>query len=339
MRTLVLGAGAVGTTLAGFLARGGHEVTLWLRPQRIAAWQHVEQLVVAHAETGELLRIPRPALTAAPALQNFDALLICVKHSALPALLARLPPTLPAGLTLLSTLNGVSAAQQLAARFPGTPVIPVTIMFNARVDSPLHSTLTTRAEVHVGSNAARWLQLFATGGLKVKAVDAAAMHGKLLINLNNALCALTHTTFKEVLSEPAMRQCFVMVMDEAVAVMRQTGQTFTLPVPMPYALYRRFILHGGALPWWVARVKNGLTRSAYPSMVADIEAGHITEVEQLNGAVVALGQRMGIHTPVNAQVLARITALQQRPQGTAPRYLSTAELLNDLRSAAHAQRQ
>ncbi len=44
-------------------------------------------------------------------------------------------------------------------------------------------------------------------------------------------------------------------------------------------------------------------------MVSDVRAGRVTEVRQLNGEIVALGERLGWPTPVNAALVALVEAL------------------------------
>jgi len=50
----------------------------------------------------------------------------------------------------------------------------------------------------------------------------------------------------------------------------------------------------------------GQDRSARSSMLNDILAGHRLELEALNGAVVRLGQQLGIPTPLNFAVYAAL---------------------------------
>ena len=165
-------------------------------------------------------------------------------------------------------------------------------------------------------------------GLQVQeARDESAVWGKLLINLANALCALTHASFEHLLRQPDMRRLFAAVLDEAVGVLDKAGIAYQLPMPIPYRRYRLLLLHGGPVTWWVARLRNGVRPGSYPSMVADVEQGRVTEVDQLNGEVVRLGQAHGLPTPVASRIVALVQAMNgQRP----PRYLSAADLRREL---------
>lgn len=153
------------------------------------------------------------------------------------------------------------------------------------------------------------------------------MWGKLLINLANAVCALTHTTFRDLLTQPDLRKIFVAVLDEAVGLLERSHLPYQLPAPIPHRAYRQLLLRGGAIPWWFAKIKNGLQDGAYPSMVSDIEAGRPTEVAQLNGEIVRLAQHCGTHAPINAKLTELVTAMHGK---LPPPYLTPSDLRSKL---------
>jgi 2-dehydropantoate 2-reductase len=254
---------------------------------------------------------------------------LCVKYAALEQVLSQLPVTLPSGLMLVSTLNGISALTELKRRYPPGQVANMTVMFNAQLVSPLQSQMTTKPQIVIDSADARIPGLFDHSGMEVKRTSGQAVAwGKLLFNLANAICALTHTSVKDLRTVPDLRAIYAAVLDEAVGVMKRAGLRYQLPAPLPYALFRQLILHGGPLPWWIGRLRNGLQEGSYPSMVADIEAGRPTEVDQLNGEIVNLGHRLALPTPINARMVELVHAIEGQ---LAPRYMSPAELRAQLR--------
>lgn len=311
MLTLV-GAGAVGVTLVTHLAAAGKPVKLYARDKDRSSFQAAGRLMVD--------RPRRPALTAPlPPLTEalFDAdtryLLIATKFGALPALLQQLraaPPTL----TLISTLNGVQALPLMRQQLPHLKTAALTIMFNAQHSGVLHAQLTTKPAVilasQTGQGDAVLSALLAGTGLALShSKGEQACWGKLLINLANAIGALTQSTFRDLLSDPDLRAIFVAVLDEAVDRIEAANIPYKLPMPLPYRGYRTLLKHGGPLTWWLAQAKNGLDDGAYPSMVSDVRAGRATEVQQLNGEIVALGLQQGWPAPVNAALVQMIEAL------------------------------
>ena len=302
---LVIGLGAVGSLLATYLAAAGRDVVLYARPKDELRFHALTHMQVDFADPRQTsLRAPRPRLVTTLDLSAVRYLLICVKYPDLDALLAQLPAALPPQCTLLSTLNGVAPLRKLRQRFPQSEVLPLSIMMNGQWLAPLHVKLTTRAEIVIGSRKAELLDLFRGSGLVVKAAEGdAAVWGKLLINLANAICALTRTDFKTLFTDPNLRRVYVAVLDEATAALAAAGIAWKLPLIVPYRAYRWMLLHGGPLPWWFAHFRNGVQPGAYPSMVADVEAGRVTEVEQLNGEVCRLGEANGLATPVNRRIV------------------------------------
>lgn len=308
---LIVGAGAVGTTLAGYLMAAHQPVRLLIRDRDTAQCQSMSHLTVDKVAGSAPLIVPKPELTTRLDLSGVDHLLICVKHPALEEVLLQLPPTLPQGLTLVSTLNGISALPRIKQRYPADRVANMTIMFNAQLLSPLHTQITTKPLVIIDSAYPKLLGLFDNGDMQVRRADGqATAWGKLLINLANAVCAITHTTFKDLLTQRDMRAIYAAALDEAVGLLVHAGIPFQFPMPLPRQLYRQLLLHGGPLSWWLAKAKNGLQEGSYPSMVVDIEVGRKTEVDQINGEIVALGRAQKWPTPINDELVNLVRSLE-----------------------------
>lgn len=323
-RILVIGAGAVGTTLAAYLTAAGQSVGLLIRERDKAKFETAPLLTVDRSSGGQALRVRKPVLLTELDLAGVAYLLICVKYPALDEVLSQLPSTLPSGLTLVSTLNGISALPRLRRCYGPGQVANMTVMFNAQLLAPLHSQITTKPQIVIDSADSRLLGLFGDSGMEVKRANGEAIAwGKLLLNLANAVCALTHSTAKDLLTVPDLRAIYAAVLDEAVGLIERAGVRYQLPMPLPYKLFRQIILRGGPLPWWIARLRNGLEEGSYPSMVADIEVGRPTEVNQLNGEIVSLGRAHGLPTPINSKIVAFVQAMEGIPT---PAYSSPAEL-------------
>lgn len=326
---LVVGAGAVGTILAAYLGKAARvPLKLYVRDKDLAALKDVDSVRVDFSGSNRLpVSTARPTLTPSLGLDGVDYLLICVKFPQLDALLEQLG-SIPSGTTIVSTLNGIAALRRIRERFPAARVVPMSVMFNGQLLAPLHAQITTRPLVLIGSDDARLLGAFAGSGMQVKQVAGeSAAWGKLLINLANAICALTHTTFKDLFTHPNLRTIYAAVVTEAVELLEQAGIAYQLPMPIPFKLYRAVLAGRTPIVWWIAKLKNGLKEGAYPSMVADISGGRGTEVDQLNGEIVRLGIERGIATPLNG----KIVELIHRIEGKAPSsYLTPAELRTEL---------
>ena len=302
---LIVGAGAVGTILATHLAAAGRDVGLYARAKDVERFGGVEHVRTDVPDEGRpALVAPRPKLVTTLDLAGVDVLVIGVKFPDLEALLAQLADPIPPRCTLVSTLNGVAPLRVIRAARPAARVVPMSVMMHGQLLGPLHARLATRAEIVLGDPDPALVASFENTGMIVKSAHGEeAVWGKLLINLANAICALTRTTFKDLFLDPDLRRVYVAVLDEATGALDAAGIGWKLPLVLPYRMYRGALLHGGPTPWWFAKYRNGVREGAYPSMVADVENGRVTEVEQLNGEVVRLGRQTGFPTPVNAALV------------------------------------
>ncbi|MES2490513.1 MAG: ketopantoate reductase C-terminal domain-containing protein [Pseudomonadota bacterium] len=321
---LLIGPGAVGTILATHLMAAKKEpLRLYVREKYLATMQALPQLQMDYMTKRAPLVAEKPELTTSLDLTGVDYIFLCVKFPDLDALLSQLPP-IPPNCTLVSTLNGIAPLRLIKERLPHAKLVPMSVMFNGQLPAALHAKITTKAQVLIGSDDTRLLNCFEGSGLQVlRAQGESAVWGKLLINLANAVCAITHTTFRDLLSQPDMRAIYVAVLDEAVALLELSNIPYQLLVPLPYPAYRKFILHGGPLPWWVAQIKNGLKDGAYPSMVSDIEQQRRTEVDQLNGEIILLAKQRGMQAPISTRIVEMVKAIEGQAQ---PVYLSPKEL-------------
>lgn len=313
---LIIGAGSVGTVLAAYLSHNGHPVHLQVRPQKVDGFKAIERLQVIDANDDLLVDVAAPQIVHGETLADAAQVFLCVKRGGLTQVLETLASTLPTSTVILPCINGVDLVQEVKSILPYNPVAPATIMFNARVEAPLRARLTTRAEILVGGERPDLHKLFSSDAVTTAVADESTEWSKLLINLNNAICALTHRTFSDLFGgETDLMKCFILVLDEAIAVLRRANIAYTMPAPVPYPVYRFMLRHGRGLPLWIARRKNGLSDQAHPSMRADLEQGRLTEVDYLNGAVIELARKHDMDAPVNAKLVKLVHEREARAHG------------------------
>ncbi|KAJ3130433.1 hypothetical protein HK100_008035 [Physocladia obscura] len=123
-------------------------------------------------------------------------------------------------------------------------------------------------------------------------------YGKLLLNLNNAVCALSATTLKNELAQAQYRKVFALCMNEALAVLdaaKIQPHSFTV-VPM------QIISLVMSSPDFLFNSVSGLVvktnDAATSSMYEDLVAHRKTEIDFLQGHISVLGKQFGVPTPV-----------------------------------------
>ena len=122
MRHAVLGAGGVGGLVGGALAKGGHPVTLLVRPGRQN--HYPDQLTIESATLGTF---EAPVRVTDRIDEPFDIVWITVKATALDAALETVPEQDLGSGVVMPLLNGVDHVARLRERYGPERVLPGTI--------------------------------------------------------------------------------------------------------------------------------------------------------------------------------------------------------------------
>ena len=123
MRTLVVGAGAIGGYFGARLVEAGADVTFLVRPGR--AHQLSAQGLAVSSPLGDLV-VPGPRCVTADGLSSdgsFDLVLLSCKAYDLGAAIEDVAPAVGAGTIILPLLNGMAHLDALDARFGAARVL------------------------------------------------------------------------------------------------------------------------------------------------------------------------------------------------------------------------
>jgi 2-dehydropantoate 2-reductase len=296
-RVCIVGAGTIGSLLAGHLSRVAEVWVLTRRPEHAEALQREGLTVSGKSDLVGRLR----ATSEANELPAFDLGIIAVKATDLEPVAARLSG-LASGATMMTIQNGLGA-EEVIARHGDWPLISsVTFMSGTR-----HSDTHVEYEL----DTATWLGPWAPTGTSMAVVEAVAslinssgLHAeafadlvpaqwsKLIFNSAvNGVSALTELPHVALFAdEDALAPVVRALMDEGKAVATAAG----------IELYED--------PWEMnltAVARGETNRSDYahlPSMLEDVLAHRHTEVEFIAGAVVREAARFGVDVPITAAV-------------------------------------
>jgi len=150
--------------------------------------------------------------------------------------------------------------------------------------------------------------------------------GKLLINLNNAVNALSGLTLLEQLKQRDYRRVVAASQREGLALLNAAGiQPAKVGAVGPAVLPR--VIDS---PDWVFRniflKKWKIDEKARSSMADDLAAGRKTEVDYLNGELVALAEQLGREAPINRKIVELVRAAEAGAAPLAPAQLRQAVL-------------
>jgi 2-dehydropantoate 2-reductase len=332
----IMGAGAIGAYIGGRLAATGKaRVTLIGRkPLANAVAKH--GLTLRDFDHEDRVDATKVRVEEDPhLLSSCDVVFCCVKAGATGEVAKTLANVLQPTTVVLSLQNGLRNAGILREALPGNPVLPAVVSFNVIVHEPavFHRTtsgpliIETRPEGQDGA----WVEALRASGIEVEEVRPIAPEQwtKLLLNLNNAVGALSGASTRDMILSRQYRRVIALLLDEALDVLDQAGvhpakfhgvplriMSFIMRLPTPIARV-------------VVRAQLRVDPEARVSMWTDLERRRPTEVDFLNGEIVSLAEKHGTNAPANRRIVELVheaeCASAGSPQMTAETLLRTLE--------------
>lgn len=311
----VVGAGSIGCYVGGRLAIAGASVRFIGRP-RIAA-ELAEHGLRLSDYRGYTAQSPAGALdygTTFDAAREARLVLVTVKSDATETVAEALAPILRPDALVISFQNGLRNAARLAARLPAQRVLTGMVPFNvvARGHGAFHQGSEGDLEVAADPALVPFLPLFTAAGLPLRqqADMPAVLWGKLLLNLNNAINALSGLPLKAELSQRSYRRCLALAQRETLAVLAAAGLRPARVTAVPPAWLPRVLDVPDALFRRLANRMLAIDPLARSSMWEDLALGRRTEIDWINGEVVALAREHGSEAPVNRRLIELVRAAE-----------------------------
>jgi 2-dehydropantoate 2-reductase len=302
MRFLIAGAGAIGAYVGARMARAGFDVTLFARGPHLKAMQ--ENGVHVKSAEGDFQVRPRivGSLEEAGAV---DVVFLGVKAHSLPQLAPQLKPVLSPETTVVSTQNGIpwwyfqgfggagegihleriDPGGVISSAIEARRVVGSIVYFSTEIPAPGVIQHTEGNRISLGEpdgsrsdRCRRIAEALVASGLRCPITThiREEIWVKLLGNASfNPVSALTRATLVQMVRDPDASPVIRNIMQEVESVSRKLG------MELPVSIDQRM---AGA-----EKVGDHKT-----SMLQDLEAGRPMELEALVGAIVELGERLGL---------------------------------------------
>jgi 2-dehydropantoate 2-reductase len=291
----IIGAGAMGT-LFGFHLADCCDVTMLDDNAAVADTVEREGLRV-NDEPARRVRVARRARD----LYGSRMLFLFVKAvdtlRALRAFAGELDPAAP----VVSLQNGIGNEDAIKTALGGAvPVILGITTESSQTIGPGRVRSSEQGNTIIGSSSASTTtsrtvtDLLTRSGLRASAVYDIRPHlwGKLVANASvNALSALLDCNAGEIPRDANAARLAEALAEETANV------AASLKINLPFVN-----------PWQYVTEVIALGADAKSSMAYDLESGHPSEIDHINGAVVAFGRRTGTPTPYNDAMLRLIKA-------------------------------
>ena len=321
----MIGTGALGSTFACLLAEQGHDLVVTMRGASLPA-------VLAdgiHLTGGYGDRFARP-LAVERLVEPCDLALICTKAQDAAAAIAENAAVLNGTpvLVVQNGLDGVSTAERL---LPRSECFGLITIIAAHYEGPGRVRVTTAAPSYLGRGdgpidaaTRRWQAVLDTA-VPTLALDnfVGAQWTKLVVNMLNALPAVTGLSVQEVIGQANLRRLMTRSMRETVRVGLTSGVRFGTLQGLSHWRLRAFAV----APLWAGQVLPLSMRARMGkvpnqgSTLQSLARGQRTEIDFLNGAVVRAAAEAGVAAPVNALLTELVHEVEQ-----SGRFLTPAEV-------------
>ena len=322
MNIIVVGAGAIGCYVAGRLAAKGEHITLVGRARTVEPIAmsgltstdlqgfkaHIDaDLAAKHLNLASSLKIAMQSLnTNQPIKDQTTVVLLCVKGGATQAAAQEIADYCPPSTSIVSLQNGVDNVARIKIAAPQMEAFAGMVPYNVVMKTASHVHRTSMGKIYMEHSEITTelaVKFNAAGLLATTSNDMRAVQwGKLLLNVNNPVNALSDLPLREQLLSRDFRYVFATLQLEALAAMRVAGIE-----PLQLAAVKAHILPKLLkLPNWLftllAKKMLRMDASARSSMWDDVQHGRVTEVNDLCGAVVRLAQQVGTPAPCNTKM-------------------------------------
>lgn len=298
MRIAILGAGAIGGYYGGLLARGGHEVWFIARGAQLAAMR--ERGLSVQSVHGDFDVVPAHATDRPAEVGAVDLVLVTVKSYDLEAAAEAGRPLIGRDTAALPVLNGLDAADRLAAAWGGEHVLAGLTHISAgmpapgvvRQVSPMRRITFGERDGRITPRAERIRDALSAGGIEAvlsTAIDVALWDKFVFIASISGVCCLARLPMGPVLATPETRDLYIAALREVESVGRARG------VALPADVVQRTL-----------KLTEGFAPGTKPSLLAALEAGQRLELEAMSGTVVRYARAAGVPVPVHSVVYAAL---------------------------------
>jgi 2-dehydropantoate 2-reductase len=303
MKTAILGAGAMGSVFASYLAESKDEVILIDVAKPVVDSISSRGLIIRDKAGNE--KTFRIAATAEPSnVGVVDLLIVFVKCYHTEAAVRSALPLLGENSIVLSLQNGWGNAARIGNLVGPEKVLVGVSYHSATALGPGHvlhggqgPTYLGELDGSVSERAEKVAAFLASGGIEVQTSTEVVkdIWSKLALNVATLPSSvLARLTADRLLSSPEMQELMQNLLQEVIAV--ANAQDIRLNFDERWSA--------------IVRLLKQLAPNTKGSMFQDIEQRRPTEIDVINGAIVEAGRRLKISTPYNRAVVGLIKALE-----------------------------
>lgn len=304
-KIVIAGAGSIGCYVGGCLLLAGRDAHFLIRP-RLATELAAHGLTISDCsgrerkiDSGRLLLDTEPSVMA-----TADLIFVTVKSVATAEIALQIAMHAKPGAVVVSFQNGIGNADTLREVCHDQTVLPGMVGFNVVHLSEGRFHQATTGALYLPPDNAALAALKNVDGLVVRPCHdmQGILWGKLLLNLGNALNALSGLPLHEQLHDIRWRRLHATMMDEALLAMSKAKISPAKLTVIPARVLPYLLRLPTPIYRHVMAANFTIDRRARSSMAQDLDLGRHTEIDFLQGAVIALAEKHGVSTPLCRRV-------------------------------------
>jgi 2-dehydropantoate 2-reductase len=315
----VAGAGSIGCFVGGMIAAAGRRVALLARPRviqeidshglRLTSFEGFDRTIAANG----LKLSDDPAVFA-----DVGMVLVTVKSADTAEIADIIAKHAPADAVIVSLQNGVGNLAVLREKLPGRRVLAGMVPFNVIAMGEGRFHRATSGDIVIEQDAVGTAGQLSVPDLMMRATGniAGVQWGKLIVNLNNALNALSGLPLRQQLAQRGWRRLLADQMVEGLAAIKAEGITPVSATPIP----ANWMPHLLRLPDAMFEMMLGrmmkIDPQARSSMWEDLQRGRRSEIDYLQGVITAIADRHGLPAPLSHRIVALIKNAEAAGKGS-----------------------
>ncbi len=316
---VIAGAGSIGCFAGGLFASAGRRVSLLARPRVIGEIEGFG-LTLTSLEGSSWHVVPQQlSLSDDPnILGEAGVVLVTVKSADTSEIADAIARHAPPQAVIVSLQNGVANASVLRRQLPGRKVLAAMVPFNVIAAGEGRFHRATSGDIVIERDDADTAASLSVPGLAMRATSdiAGVQWGKLLVNLNNALSALSGLPLREQLARRDWRALFADQISEGLTAVRAEGIRPVSPTPVPLHWTPHLLRLPDALFAIALAPAMKIDPQARSSMWEDLQRGRRTEIDYLQGVITEIADRRGLEVPLSRRIAALIRDAETAGQGS-----------------------
>lgn len=330
MKIAVIGSGAIGCLVAGYLKNKGKDVSLVGHSDSAKAIRENGLLILGvrgnlniKIDIDERLKFSPDLCILATKTQDIDSVfkdnLALLKES-----------------TVLTTQNGVQADSLVAKYIPKENIISSIVMFGA-------TYLEAGEVIHNFDRAWVLGRIFIPNDAKVVEVanllneifptivaeDIQGMkYLKIFANSNNCITAILGKSMQEVFIDPEISSISVAIWKEGLNIVQKSGINL---VSLPDFSLEQVVKLTSLPTLEAAKIFSGIMTKLseeplYGSILQSIKRGRVSEIDYINGEFVSLARRNNFEAPLNEKLVEMVHSVEQTGK-----FFSKEELISNIK--------